>query len=711
MGKRWIATVVLGASALIVAQGAGPGVPSAAVVAASGGAAPSASIESGRYVGAQVVELAADAGAEIRYTLDGTLPTRASALYEAPVTVSESANLTAVAFTDRGESRPVIRGILIKTEEAPLAQFAVMSDIHLSSDSEDQVVKWQSYFDTLQRVAPVLDAIVSNGDQINDNDFDSASDHRYPRAMLEQNLERTGMVGTDVLMTFGNHDDLVTRMAEQYPDEWFPGDTGYYEAEIGGFPAFVVNTEAWNAQQAGWLYARLTELSNDPATAGAPVFVFGHRPLPDTVWDGAQASNAGLRSNLADFPQVVYFSGHSHLNISDERSIHQESFTSINEGSMSYEEIDSMYQAFGAGLAREHTVPTAQSVVVEVYGDRVEVDRINYAADAGRTYDDTGAWSFQKQPPFASTGTLAGPSWVIGRGEDPQAVQAGFTYTAANRNAVAPDWGDAAPTVRQTVAGPVLRLPQARDDQFVNDYTVELRDLETGAVVELIPAGQRLYAEYVVAPRPSVLDVPLAVREGGRVGGTVQQALVDGRAYEATLIARDSYGNESAARAIEFVAGALDRTALDAVAARVEELAATIERVLGATTPAEEGDYGYAIADAAAAEQLVADARGIVGAEPATQDAVDAAALDAEAAAVALERALVAVDRAGLVDAIARAEAVLEGAEGAGGGAADDGAADDALRDAIAEASGVVEALNRSQAQVAQLVAQRSPKP
>lgn len=706
MGKRRIVALALGGAVLLGGVGAGLEGPTAAWANADDLAAPEASIESGRYEGAQTVELRAQEGAEIRFTLDGTRPTRASELYTGPIGVERSANLTAIAFTQHAESAPVIRGLLIKTAEEPLAQFAVMSDIHLSSDGADLVTKWQTYFDALKRIVPDPDAIVSNGDQINDNNHDTAADHRFPRAMLEQNLARTGMTGTDVYLTFGNHDDYVERMAAQYPEAWFPGKAGYYETEIGGFPAFMVNTESWNQAQAGWLYGRLTELSQDPGTRGKPIFVFGHRPIPSTVWDGAQASNPGLKSNLADFPQVVYFSGHSHLNISDERSIHQESFTSVNEGSMSYEEIDSMYQPFGAGLAQEHTVPTAQSVVVEVYADRVEIDRINYAADAGRTYDDAGAWRFQKEPPFSSTGTLAGPSWVIARGADPEAVKAGFTYTQANRNRVAPAWGEAAPTVRETESGPVLRLPQASDDQFVNDYTIGLRDLETGERADLVPAGGRVYADYIVSPRPATLDIPLAMRRNDRVGQPIDRTLVDGHEYEATIVAADSYRNASAPRTFRFVAGALDREALDAAIAHAAEVIGGVERVLGIATPAEEGDYTRFIADEEGAKAAIAALRDRLAADPATQDAVDAAAREIAVGADGLERLLETVDRAPLGAAIDRAEAALGGA--AAGGVAEDPAGEEpggggpaqALRAAIGRATGTLETLNRSQQQL-----------
>ncbi|GAA1133299.1 hypothetical protein GCM10009651_16200 [Microbacterium natoriense] len=661
MPTRRLAVLALGGAVLFAGLPALTGAASASAVSVAAVGAPNADLPAGRHIGTQLVTLTAEPGATIRYTLDGTEPTASSALYVGPVEVSASATLTAVAFAGAAQSAPLSRGYVIKTAEEPLAQFAVMSDIHLSSDAPDLVAKWQTYFDALQRIAPHPDAIISNGDQINDNNHDTAADHRFPRAMLEQNLARTGMSDTRVLMSFGNHDDLVDRMAGQYPRDWFPHTgAGYYETELGGFPAFVVNTEAWNATQASWLYGRLSAISADPATQGSPVFVFGHRPLPGTVWDGAQSSNPGLKSNLSDFPQVVFFSGHSHLNITDERSIHQDAFTSVNDGSMSYEETDTMYQSFGAGLAKEYTIPSAQSVLVEVYADRVEIDRINYAADEGRTYDDQGRWGFQKNPPFASTGTIAGPTWVIGRGATPAAVKERFIYTAANRNTIAPAWGEAAqPTVRTTATGLVLNLPQAADDQYVKSYAVTLRNLATGSTAEFLSAGDRINAQYTQSPRPAVLRIPLALCAGGKVGGAIDRTLTLGAEYEATVVAYDSYANASAPRVFRFTAGAHDRTGFDAAVAAAEPLVSRVERVLGDVTPPERDDFGFAVSDAATARDLIVALRvqfGILAPVDAraatTQDEVDAATAEIDRLDGLLQAQLVAVDRSVLAATI-----------------------------------------------------------
>ncbi len=61
--------------------------------------APVLSIASGVYAGSQAVSIAdAAPGAKVYYTTNGTIPTAASALYTAPITISSTARVTAVAI-------------------------------------------------------------------------------------------------------------------------------------------------------------------------------------------------------------------------------------------------------------------------------------------------------------------------------------------------------------------------------------------------------------------------------------------------------------------------------------------------------------------------------------------------------------------------------------------------------------------------------------
>ncbi|WP_305093870.1 metallophosphoesterase [Prescottella sp. R16] len=495
-------------------------------------ATPTVSVPGGRYEGPVDLTFDVDRGATARYTLDGSTPTADSPAFDPrhPVRIDRDTNVTVAAFRGDKQSAPISFGYLVRTAEKPLAQLVVMSDVHIGG-YESNIRKYESFFDTIGSIFPKPDAIMSNGDMINDNGDGKGPDHEIVAQIFQEQLARKGMTDTQVLMSFGNHDAKLDDVRAGYPQEWFPDSGGgYYESEVGGVHVFTVNTETYNGDtaQRDWLTGRLAELT--AANVTTPILVQGHRPTTGTTMDGQQASNPRLAEDLEAFPQAIFFSGHSHLNNFDDRAIHQKDFTSVNDGSMSYIEFDKGYQMITeTGLANRFEAPTAQALFVEVYADRAEIGRVNMAADRHDIYTG-GQWSASWQPPYSSAGTLSGPSWTVALdGATPQEIKDNFRYTAAARNTVAPEFPSATPL--STVVGPdgalSLRIAQARDDQMVYHYRVEIADKATGAKV----VSSKVLSDFAFVPRPNYLDVPMPAAAAGE--------------YEATVVAVDAYGNAS----------------------------------------------------------------------------------------------------------------------------------------------------------------------
>jgi len=69
--------------------------------------APTASLATGVYVGAQSVTLSGDAGTTIYYTTDGSAPTNASAQYDTAITISSNTTLKAIAYDTAGNASSV----------------------------------------------------------------------------------------------------------------------------------------------------------------------------------------------------------------------------------------------------------------------------------------------------------------------------------------------------------------------------------------------------------------------------------------------------------------------------------------------------------------------------------------------------------------------------------------------------------------------------
>lgn len=552
---------IASACALATVTAAAAVTPTAAAESADKLTAPTFSQDGGRFDGPVKVELSASEGEEIHYTLDGSTPTADSPKYTEPIVIDETANLAAVSVKGKEVSPAEIEGYIIKTKEKPLMSFFVMSDVHTSELSEKSRGVWKSHFDTLASINDNPDLIISNGDQINDNNWDTAPDHEVVKTIFDENMSRLGIEDTPMLMAHGNHDVGNTDMAEYYGD-WFPNaEAGYYERTVGDHTFLVIDTENYSGGQRSWLKKRLDELSEEPDALNKPVFVIGHRPTTKTVHDGAQASNPALADDLAEHPQVVYFSGHSHLNLFDERSIWQGGFTAVNDGSMSYTETPhDAYQIAGDALKEEFTIPTAQSLYVELYPDRTEIDRVNYAAENERTYSADGEWGgYQSDYPFDSAGTLAGPTWTVRLdGENADEVRENFDYTEEARDTVAPEHQGKPEHIVTEDGRDVLRVPAAKDDESVYGYDVRVRDAETGREALPIRKDAKVLADFQQAPRPSILDIPLAVRTGddGKA-----ETLTKGTRYEAEVTAVDMYGNRSEPVRVEFTAGEAPDTA------------------------------------------------------------------------------------------------------------------------------------------------------
>ncbi|MFB4427001.1 chitobiase/beta-hexosaminidase C-terminal domain-containing protein [Streptomyces sp. QL37] len=504
--------------------------------------APTLSVPGGRYQKALSVTLKSERGTVVRYTLDGTTPTHKSRRYVPgkPLLIRKDTNVTAAAFDGQQAGPAVSYGYLIRGAEQPVAEIVVMSDVHTGSHADGDA-RHQSFFDTIGSIFPKPDAILSNGDMINDNGDGRGADHKAVAEIFQANLDRKRMTDTQLLVSNGNHDAGLAAIRAAYPREWFPDNGGgYYESNINGVHLFTVNTETYNSDtaQRTWLKGRLAEITADPARCNEPVLVQGHRPAPGTVMDGQQASNPLLTQDLAAFPQAVYFSGHSHLNVNDERSIAQKDFTAVNDGSMSYVEVDHGYQTVtDTGLANRFEATTAQALFVEVYKDRTEIARVNMAADKHDIYQG-GVWSANPLPPYASAGTLSGPTWTVRlKGSTSQEIKNNFRYTAAARNTVAPAFTSRTPLKAVTAAGgdTALRIQQATDDQMVHHYDVDITDRATGTKV----LSTKVLSEYYFMPRPNTLDIPVPT-------GAADAS------YSARVIAVDAYGNTSPAASLSF---------------------------------------------------------------------------------------------------------------------------------------------------------------
>lgn len=105
--------------------------PGAANDTAPGGAVletPTVSLESGFYGGGESVELTAEAGVTIRYTLDGSPPSETSPTYTTPLALSATTVLRAAAFAPDAGASPVVTRTFFVGEAGALPVISLVTD-------------------------------------------------------------------------------------------------------------------------------------------------------------------------------------------------------------------------------------------------------------------------------------------------------------------------------------------------------------------------------------------------------------------------------------------------------------------------------------------------------------------------------------------------------------------------------------------------------
>lgn len=181
---------------------------------------------------------------------------------------------------------------------------------------------------------------------------------------------------TKVMLLRGNHDakegndpdtgkprlDNFVNVLSQYDPE-IVSPNGLYEVNGYQFVMVSQDTQKANDEPSTNSYIKTHNYLHSPDTVewfeaamnvaednsdGKPIFVGMHPNVKDTVYgsyivNGTKAGAASessywgtneLYDALKDHSNAITFSGHSHYSISNERSIHQDEFTSLNTGSV-----------------------------------------------------------------------------------------------------------------------------------------------------------------------------------------------------------------------------------------------------------------------------------------------------------------------------------------------------------------------------------------
>ena len=352
----------------------------------------------------------------------------------------------------------------VLAEEEVNIRIGVISDVHIGGWTADDKTQTQHFTEALQWYRDKgVDAIIIAGDltqgycdtvEENVKQLDEFFDAWY--SVFPDNKNPKTGEKVEPVMVYGNHDaDLVNTE--------YTGN--YWEKNLGEKyqPVYTKEVKGYQFVGAHWGYeAGIGDALEEAVgkSGGKPVFYVQH-PHPTNTCYGSQwwGDNAASGRNLKKYENVIAFSGHSHFPLTDERTIWQDSYTSIGTASLQYVELE---EGKLDGTRPEDYTNMKQGMYITVTDSKVDIERHNFF------YNET-----------------IGNNWVL---QLPLKKET-FTYTADRANsAMAPTFASDAKVTAADVSKNSVKVsfPAATldaEDDIIHSYQIEAVDKATGQVV------------------------------------------------------------------------------------------------------------------------------------------------------------------------------------------------------------------------------------
>ena len=269
----------------------------------------------------------------------------------------------------------------------------ILSDVHLSPPER---LDSQGAIDTFRRALTLfreekVDAVVIAGDLSNDG---TMTDLRVSAGVWNEVFGKDEATPVKVFVT-GNHErgyfeqakkkgefekpayadglhlDVRKNWKELFGEEWTP----FFLKEVKGYTFVGAHWGEWRNEPA---FRAFLSANRDKLGPAKPFFYVQHdQPLGTCFGDWYRGDGPVAAKVLADYPNAVVFSGHTHYSVSDPRAVWQGAFTSVCAASIRWLELapGGAEDAAHRGEKYKRVIPDCwwepQGLIMSVRGERM----------------------------------------------------------------------------------------------------------------------------------------------------------------------------------------------------------------------------------------------------------------------------------------------------------------------------------------------------
>ncbi|MDR1141555.1 MAG: metallophosphoesterase [Planctomycetaceae bacterium] len=371
-----------------------------------------------------------------------------------------------------------------------LPRFAVISDTHFGGGNGGGVARNAHGLKNLLRQGN-LDAIFVVGDLTNNGQA-----KQYDQLLSVYKNESVVPQSQRVVFMMGNHEWYNKEdPVKNYLDKL--GQPKHQYIDLKGYPFITISMSGggendYNDEGQKFLDDKLADANQK--YPNKPIFVFFHIPPKKTSYGSHSWGNTVLPKYLEKYPQVVVFNGHTHTPVGDQRMIFQDKYTAINDGSMFYCCVEK--NELSNGITPEGNGDVQEGMIVNVQtGNNFNVER----------------WDLRRN--------VAYQPWNVDW----------KNKNYKNQNNKTPPKFDSGikPKVHVSGGGALVTYPQAKDDDAVFRYFIEINDGD-----KVIASYKQFSQFYLTIQQPDKLTAEFT-------------DLPKGKQLTASVKALDVFNNES----------------------------------------------------------------------------------------------------------------------------------------------------------------------